>query len=173
MRGPWSPTRNGQVECRENDALNGQITDAPVLCRPQERGRQSAGQLAEKRKRDGRGKRGAKCRDQREREGRAVAYEKATAAAGVSALWRQLHVRERLTLVDHRGREKGRGTERGNDEDDDVDQREREREREEKEQERERNETGADHRLSRTNYATSNVQEAINSANRNEYFILD
>jgi len=26
-------------ECRANDALNGQITDAPVLCRPQERGR--------------------------------------------------------------------------------------------------------------------------------------
>lgn len=40
------------VECCENDALNGQITNVLVLCRPQKRGQRSAGQLAKKKERD-------------------------------------------------------------------------------------------------------------------------
>lgn len=60
-------------ECRANDALNGQITDAPVLCRPQERGRRSAGQLAKKRERVGARKRNGRGVTGRESEkGRAT-----------------------------------------------------------------------------------------------------
>ncbi|CAL1684811.1 unnamed protein product [Lasius platythorax] len=96
-------------ECRENDALNGQITNAPVLCRPQKRvgggllvSWPRSGKGTEK-EREGKKRKRQLSKESEKEKWSPMSRRRRHAAAGVSALSRQLHVREGLVLeADHR-----------------------------------------------------------------------